>query len=117
MIESWNGIENEWSPFPEKYGYNVERCTGVETMQPFHYFDKNRLIYSMEINRNIMDMEDFCDSEFYMLKIDPRFVFTEPVADERQSHIYNILGEYENLPGYFDLWQLYYLKPRLELTS
>jgi hypothetical protein len=45
MIEQWLGVQNEWTPFAEKMGINVERCGGVETMQPLHFFDGDRLVY------------------------------------------------------------------------
>jgi hypothetical protein len=31
MINQWLGIQNEWSPFPEKSAKNIEKCSGIET--------------------------------------------------------------------------------------
>ena len=116
MIESWFGVENEWSPFPEKHGTNVERCSGVETRQPLHYFEKNRVYYSFELNKEMIDMEDFCDSEWVMKKVDPRLVYTPPL-EKRQKHVVQRLIDFDDVIWFIENWDIYYLKSRLELNS
>ena len=41
-------------------------CTGVETREPHHWFDSNRLVFTYELNKKIINMENYCDSEDFM---------------------------------------------------
>lgn len=62
---------------PEKWGSNTERCTGIETREPQHWSDKNRMIWTYELNADMINMEQLCDSDEMVVNIDPRYLYKE----------------------------------------
>ena len=62
---------------PEKWSSTVERCTGVEMREPQHWSDKNRMVWTYELNPDMINMEQLCDGEEQMRNIDPRYLYGE----------------------------------------
>jgi hypothetical protein len=48
---------------PEKVRSQVERCVGVEMLEPQHWFNGSRMIWSYELNPKMTDMDGLCDSK------------------------------------------------------
>jgi hypothetical protein len=76
MIEQWHGADNEWAPFAEKMEHHVEQCSGVESNEPSIFFKDDRLVMSFDLNKDMLNFEDLCDSEYFGKLNDPRIVFT-----------------------------------------
>ena len=68
---------NEYYPMPEKWQSEVERCTGVETREPHHWFDSDRAVLTFELNKNMINMDGLCDGEHLMRNVDPRYLYEE----------------------------------------
>ena len=62
---------------PEKWNSVAEQCTGIETREPHHWFDKDRLVFTYELNKKMIDMDDLCDGEHLARNIDPRYLYEE----------------------------------------
>ena len=63
FIVGFQAIYNEFYPMPEKWGSVAEKCSGIESREPQHWSDKNRLIWTYELNPNSVNMENLCDSD------------------------------------------------------
>ena len=48
---------------PEKWGSVAEKCSGIESREPQHWSDKNRIIWTYELNPNSVNIENLCDSD------------------------------------------------------
>ena len=68
---------NEYYPMPEKWGNVAERCAGIETREPQHWSDKNRMIWTYELNPKMINMEQLCDSDIQVIETDPRYLYKE----------------------------------------
>ena len=71
---------------PEKWGSVTERCSGVETREPQHWSDKNRMIWTYELNPAMINMEQLCDSDIQVTETDPRYLYRE-LAPGIKQHI------------------------------
>lgn len=76
---------NEYYPMPEKWGSNYEKCTGVESLEPQHWSNKNRMILTYELNPKMINMEQLCDSDMMTENIDPRFLYKERDPGRQES--------------------------------
>ena len=63
MPVNFNQISNRFLPLPEKQRSNQELCTGMETMEPKFSVDRSRLIAQFQLNKNMIRMDSYCDSE------------------------------------------------------
>jgi hypothetical protein len=77
MILGFLAKYNEYYPMPEKWNSESERCSGIETREPLHWFESDRLVFSYPINRDMIDMDDLCDGEHMMRNIDPRYLYDQ----------------------------------------
>ena len=66
MVLGFLAQYNEYYPMPEKWQSVQMLCTGIETREPLHWFDNNRLVFTYELNKNAVDAEQLCDSEQFM---------------------------------------------------
>ena len=66
MVLGFLAQYNEYYPMPEKWQSVQMLCTGIETREPLHWFDNNRLVFTYELNKNAVDPEQLCDSEQFM---------------------------------------------------
>ena len=62
---------------PEKWGSITEKCTGVEMREPQHWSDKNRMIWTYELNPSMHNMDELCEQEQLAREIDPIFLYGE----------------------------------------
>jgi hypothetical protein len=46
---------------PEKWRSITEKCTGVEMREPQHWSDKNRMIWTYELNPSMQNMDKLCE--------------------------------------------------------
>jgi len=63
MPLNFNQISNRFLPLPEKQRSYQELCTGMETMEPKFSVDRSRLIVKFQLNKNMIRMDSYCDSE------------------------------------------------------
>lgn len=63
MPVNFNLISNRFLPLPEKQRSYQELCTGMETMEPKFSVDRSRLIAQFQLNKNMIRMDSYCDSE------------------------------------------------------
>lgn len=95
MILGFLAKYNEYYPMPEKWNSIAEQCTGVETREPHHWFDNDRLVFTYELNKKMIDMDDLCDGEHLARNIDPRYLYEENDPG-RQERVNSNMAKYEN---------------------
>ena len=69
------GQYNEYYPMPEKWMHHHELCSGIETREAHVWFDQNRAVVTYDLNKKMIDSEDYCDSIEFMREIDPRLLY------------------------------------------
>jgi len=77
MVLGFLAQYNEYYPMPEKWGSITEKCTGVEMREPQHWSDKNRMIWTYELNPSMHNMDELCEKEQHAREIDPRYLYGE----------------------------------------
>ena len=108
MILGFLAKYNEYYPMPEKWESQVERCTGIEYREPHHWFDGERLVFSYELNKKMIDMDGLCDGENMMRNVDPRYLYEENDPD-RQKRVENDIVKFENFLDMLidkDIWYI-----------
>lgn len=63
MPINFNDEISRFNTFPEKQRSYQELCTGMETMEPKFIVDTNRFIAQFQLNKNMIRMDSYCDSE------------------------------------------------------
>tara|TARA_B110000285_G_scaffold216775_1_gene264395 strand:- start:122 stop:358 length:237 start_codon:yes stop_codon:yes gene_type:complete len=77
---------------PEKFRSQAERCVGVEMLEPHHWFNGSRMIWSYELNPKMTDMDELCDSEIQMRNTDPRILY-DGSDNHKQNQIQESIDE------------------------
>ena len=120
QIAGFFGLDNEWYPVPEMHSSRYEKCARMESKQPWYWFDTNRFVISLELNKEQPNMDDYCDSPEFHAATDPRFFYGEnsteaaareragrpppfftPRALEQVGSVRAALNEYENYAEFF----------------
>ena len=63
---------NYWYPMTNKWHSLWHMCTGMDTLEPNYRFERNRMVWSFELNKNSHRMGMFCESPPQMQYTDPR---------------------------------------------
>jgi hypothetical protein len=72
---------------PEKWSCVTERCSGVEAKEPQHWSDKNRMIWTYELNPKMINLEQLCDSDKKVWETDPRYLYNNPNSPNMKSDV------------------------------
>lgn len=52
-------------------------CTGMDTLEPNYRIEDDRLVWSLQLNKNPYTMGMFCESKDYLMYNDPRQELSE----------------------------------------
>lgn len=83
MVQGFMASWNEYYPMVEKWLSQQLMCSGFDYREPFYSFDGNRLLFRYEIIDEEPVVGDYCESEYFMSKLDYRVIFAQ---DEVENH-------------------------------
>lgn len=106
---------NEYYPIPEKWMSQQELCTGVQTREPMPYFDGHRAVYQMKLNKNMIEMGDYCETDDFMRQQDPRFLYEKNDPD-REQRVQERIVRYEDFAKTLVQDNYWYITRKIEGT-
>ena len=72
---------NDWYPMTNKWHSSQFLCTGVDSREPHYRFEKNRMVWKFELNKNAYRTGYYCETYDFMSFIDPRLMYKERDPD------------------------------------
>jgi hypothetical protein len=75
LLIGFKSSDMDFYPYPEKQRSYLELCTGMEPREPKFRVEGSRLVLSMDLNKKMIRMDSYCDTDWTVEQYDPRVIF------------------------------------------